>query len=118
MDLFYSHGFALSQPDIEKLLSPLIDRVTIYRTLSLFVENGILHKVLDDSGTMKYALCPEECNDHKHFHDHVHFKCTICSQTSCLENLEIPGFTLPKGYELTESNLLLSGVCPGCSGKG
>ena len=108
-------GHALSQPDLEKALGDQYDRVTIYRTLTLYLEKGILHKVLDDSGAMKYALCPDTCHAHDHRHEHVHFKCMVCGNTSCIEDIEVPVISLPKGYVLSEANLLLSGTCRECS---
>lgn len=114
--LHFSHaGHALSQPDLEKALGDQYDRVTIYRTLTLYLEKGILHKVLDDAGAMKYALCPEACAAHDHRHDHVHFKCLRCGNTHCIEELEVPHIHLPQGYTLAEANLLLSGICKVCN---
>lgn len=115
LEHFDHAGHALSQPDLEKALGAQFDRVTIYRTLTLYLEKGILHKVLDDSGAMKYALCPDACEAHDHRHDHVHFKCLKCGNTSCIEDLEVPQISLPVGYLLTEANLLLSGVCRECN---
>jgi Fur family transcriptional regulator, ferric uptake regulator len=115
LEYFDAAGHALSQPDLEKALGAQYDRVTIYRTLTLYLEKGILHKVLDDSGAMKYALCPDACHDHHHRHDHVHFKCLRCGNTNCIEDLEVPSLTLPAGYTLMEANFLLSGVCVNCN---
>lgn len=118
LEQFERAGHALSQPDLEKALGHLYDRVTIYRTLTLYLEKGILHKVLDDVGAMKYALCPQACHDHdhRHRHEHVHFKCNRCGNTQCIEDIEVPQLRLPAGYALEEANLLLSGVCPSCNG--
>jgi Fur family transcriptional regulator, ferric uptake regulator len=115
LEHFDNAGHALSQPDLEKALGHQFDRVTIYRTLTLYLEKGILHKVLDDSGAMKYALCPEACGAHDHRHDHVHFKCLRCGNTSCIEDLEVPHLKLPQGYTLNEANFLLSGICKECN---
>jgi Fur family transcriptional regulator, ferric uptake regulator len=115
LEYFDQARHALSQPDLEKALGDQYDRVTIYRTLTLYLEKGILHKVLDDSGAMKYALCPDACGAHDHRHDHVHFKCLRCGNTNCIEDLEVPRLILPKGYTLTEANFLLSGVCKSCN---
>lgn len=115
LEEFMGVGHALSQPDLERSIGEDYDRVTIYRTLTLFLDKGIIHKVLDDTGAMKYALCPDTCSEHGHKHEHVHFKCVQCGNTNCLEDLEVPDFQLPSGYQLQESNLLLSGVCDVCS---
>jgi Fur family ferric uptake transcriptional regulator len=116
LDVFASQPHALSHGDIENQLTDRFDRVTIYRTLKTFVDKGLLHKVLDDQGAMKYALCRETCHtpDHQHHHDHVHFKCTICGLTNCLEDVRIPALSLPAGYQRQETNLLVQGVCPAC----
>lgn len=114
LDLFLQKEYALSHGDIDKGISNALDRVTVYRTLKTFLDKGLIHKVLDDEGSLKYALCNDACTTKGHHHDHVHFKCTKCGQTSCL-NVEIPGVRLPKGYKTEEMNLLIQGVCDRCS---
>jgi Fur family ferric uptake transcriptional regulator len=114
---FQKAGYALSQGDIELALSNEFDRVTIYRTLKSFLASGLLHKVLDDQGSIKYALCHDMCHQetHTHQHDHVHFKCTRCGQTTCLETVHIPQIILPEHFVKQESNLLIQGICKGCN---
>lgn len=115
LDMFMNHQVALSEPEIERAMKDSCDRVTIYRTLSTFLEKGIVHKVLDDSGAMKYALCASDCAEGSlHSHDHVHFKCDACGNTNCLENVRMPNIDLPKGYLVQEVNVLLQGLCPEC----
>ena len=110
LQLFLLKNYALSHSDIEKEIANSLDRVTVYRTLKTFLDKGLIHKVLDDEGSLKYALCKEACNTVEHHHDHVHFKCTKCGQTMCL-NLDVPPLKLPKGYTAIETNLLVQGVC-------
>lgn len=112
--LFLRKDYALSHGDIEKDVSSELDRVTVYRTLKTFLDKGIIHKVLDDEGSLKYALCNEACSTAEHHHDHVHFKCTACGQTNCL-NVELPGVKLPKGYMAQEVNVLIQGICERCA---
>lgn len=114
LHLFLRKEYALSHGDIEKEINNDLDRVTVYRTLKTFLDRGLIHKVLDDEGALKYALCNEACTTAEHHHNHVHFKCTKCGQTNCL-NIEIPSVKLPKGYKPTELNLLIQGVCESCS---
>ena len=113
LHLFLRSDYALSHGDIEKEVDSSLDRVTVYRTLKTFLDKGLIHKVLDDAGGMKYALCNEACSTANHHHDHVHFKCTKCGQTNCLQ-VEIPGIKLPAGYQARELNLLIQGVCSNC----
>ncbi len=42
---------ALSEVDLEKRLSSVCDRTTIYRTLNTLLENGIVHKLVDTDGS-------------------------------------------------------------------
>lgn len=114
LHLFLKKDYALSHGDIEKEINNALDRVTVYRTLKTFLDRGLIHKVLDDEGALKYALCNEACNAAGHHHDHVHFKCTRCGQTNCLD-IEIPSVKLPKGYKPEELNLLIQGICENCS---
>ena len=117
LSFFQIQEFALSHADIEGALSGKFDRVTIYRTLKSFLEKGLIHKVLDDSGNLKYAICAHQCipEEEQHQHQHAHFKCESCGQTTCLDDVEIPAVNLPKGFALYESNLLVQGVCADCS---
>ena len=115
LGLFQRNTQALSHGDIEKHLASGFDRVTVYRTLKAFVDKGVLHKVLDDQGALKYALCNDDCSVSGHRHEHVHFKCSHCGETSCMEGVAIPPVTLPGGYEAHEMNLLIQGICERCS---
>ncbi|HEY9047563.1 MAG TPA: transcriptional repressor [Ohtaekwangia sp.] len=114
LHLFLNKDYALSHGDIEKEINNELDRVTVYRTLKTFLDKGLIHKVLDDEGSLKYALCNDTCSKTGHHHDHVHFKCTNCGQTNCLE-VEVPAVKLPKGYRANEVNLLIQGICERCS---
>ena len=114
LDLFIHNDHALSYSDIEKEVAAAFDRVTVYRTLKTFLDKGVVHKVLDDGGSLKYALCNDHCSSAEHHHDHVHFKCTKCGQTNCLEEVEVPIIKLPKGFQANEINLLIQGLCNKC----
>lgn len=115
LDVFLRERKALSQKNIEDVISGECDRVTIYRTLSTFLDKGILHRVLDDSGAMMYALCASNCEQKEaHQHDHVHFKCNACGKTQCVNDVHIPRISLPEGFLAQEQNLLIQGTCPAC----
>ena len=117
LEVFMSKSHALAHADVELPLKDRFDRVTIYLTLKTFVDKGLIHKVLDDEGGVKYAICKDSCHsgDHKHHHEHVHFKCTTCGLTTCLDHVIIPNIILPEGYQRVETNLLMQGVCKTCS---
>jgi len=115
LDVFKKYDYALSHSDLEKELQKYFDRVTIYRTIHSFLDKGIIHKVIDDSESAKYALCADECSSDHHHDNHVHFKCTQCGNSECLTNVQIPNLNLPEGYFAKASNLLIEGACKVCS---
>ena len=115
LDVFNKYDYALSHSDLEKELQKYFDRVTIYRTIHSFLDKGIIHKVIDDSESAKYALCADECSSDRHHDNHVHFKCAKCGNSECLNHVQIPIINVPKGYLVSESNLLIEGVCGSCN---
>lgn len=115
ISVFLNKNVAISHSDIEAEMDSQYDRVTIYRTLKSFLEKGLIHKVLDNTGTMHYALCDDACSEVEHQHDHIHFKCNNCGETTCLENVHIPKVSLPNGFSYEESNYLITGTCDKCN---
>jgi len=109
---FLEKQVALAHSDLEERLNSQFDRVTIYRTLKTFLDKDLIHKVLDDSGAAKYALCTHEEEDHNH--EHVHFKCEKCGETTCLDSITLPKISLPPGFKKREMNLLVQGICDKC----
>jgi Fur family ferric uptake transcriptional regulator len=116
LESFIEKERALSHADLEEDLKPNYDRVTIYRTLKTFLSHDLIHKVLDDSGSIKYALCVHDHSDHQHHdHEHIHFKCEKCGKTLCIEDSTLPKINLPAGFVNKEVNLLVQGICNKCS---
>ena len=116
LDIFRDNKWALSEKDIEEFLKEKYDRVTIYRTLHTFCKKSILHKVIDNTSLIKYALCQRECFKEKYCHNHLHFKCEICSNTCCFKDFSIdPTHLYRKGYNFKEINILAVGVCDNCN---
>jgi Fur family ferric uptake transcriptional regulator len=106
--------YALSGGEIEQLLPPDTDRITLYRTLKSFEESGLIHRVIDASDVIRFAACSIECSAQAHFDNHVHFKCTACQHIFCLNQVAIPAVTLPAKFEAQTRDYLLSGTCREC----
>ncbi|HQS05234.1 MAG: transcriptional repressor [Sphingobacteriales bacterium 17-39-43] len=113
LDYLLDQHAAISLTDIEKGLTPA-NRVTIYRSLKLFSEQGLVHAVEDGTGTPKYALCIEDCNAEGHHDLHLHFYCSNCKETYCLPSTLIPKVELPDKFRVEEVNLLIKGICDKC----
>lgn len=104
----------LSLKELEEHLET-IDKSNIFRALTVFREARLVH-VLEDAGDgVRYELC------HSH-HDqvdddvHVHFYCSRCHRTFCLEDTPVPPVKAPEGYAVETVSYLLRGVCPECAG--
>ena len=114
LNIFLEYDKALSHNDIELELEDC-DRITLYRNLKNFQEKGIIHKAIDGTNTPKYALCEQQCDEHHHHDDHVHFHCERCDSTFCLDDVSLPEVNTPAGYSISSANLILNGTCNICS---
>ena|ERR1700733_342821 len=114
LELFLQQNGALAHADIEKKSGASFDRVTVYRTLQTFVEKGIIHTIPTADNSILYALCKDECSEGHHHDHHVHFVCTLCSNTICLEDITVPEVKLPNGYQATQVEVVVNGVCKEC----
>ena len=111
LKLFKASKNAISLKEIERNLTSF-DRITLYRTLKLFIEKGLIHEVLHSSGK-RYALCKEQCDEHQHQHNHLHFHCSSCKESFCLETY-IEDLNLP-GYIIQQTDLSVHGICKKCN---
>ena len=114
LQIFMKSNHALSVNDLKNDLQASHDRVTIYRALSSFEENGILHQTPDNTGNMRYAMCSDSCPEHIHQDEHAHFVCEKCKQTFCLEGVKVPDVKLQDGYLLNSISYTMNGICKAC----
>jgi len=115
LGLFHEKQRAVSIKDLEENL-PGYDRVTLYRTLNSFAENGLVHKIPDDSGFASYGLCHSTCTSTAHQHNHIHFKCNSCGTVECMDKeIQLPDYTLPGNYSSSEVDIIINGVCGKCN---
>jgi len=114
LELFLNDAGALSHGDIEKKAGEKFDRVTIYRTLQVFLEKGIIHNIPTTDNSILYALCKDDCSAGHHHDNHIHFVCKHCGSTVCLEDVSIPSVKLPKGFTSTQIDVVVSGICKDC----
>lgn len=93
-----------------------VDKSTISRAINLFHDNLLIHSIDDGSGSIKYSVCRPDCQCHPN-QLHVHFTCTKCKETYCLENVSIPEVELPPNFVLESINFVMKGLCDRCSAK-
>jgi len=114
LHIILSSGKLLSAGEIFNIISNKIsiDLVTVYRTLNILEENGIVREITDSAGTQFYE---KAC---KHNPPHPHFRCRICNKMKCLP----PGGkndakyfeSLAENCDVESLSVLLNGVCEKC----
>ena len=72
-DLIVTSNVAFSHSEIQKSLEGLCDRVTIYRVLERLIKEGVIHKIVNVDGVVKYARCHSFSVQHSH--NNIHFHC-------------------------------------------
>ncbi|MCS7076104.1 MAG: transcriptional repressor [Bacteroidia bacterium] len=109
---------ALSHNDLEQKLNNC-DKVTLYRTLSTFLEKDLIHKIINPDGAALFALCKHEpmhsLKEHYQLHNHAHLTCKVCKETRCINDfeVEIPKYLL-MNMQIEEVSILLQGTCSNC----
>lgn len=98
----------------QKMVS--MDKSSIFRTLTLFLEHDVVHAFEDGRGVLCYELCEEKgaCDHHD---GHIHFYCKSCQRSFCMENIHIPSFELPEGFYPHSISFVIKGECPDCRKK-
>jgi len=102
----------LSLRDIEEQLLTL-DKSSIFRTLTLFLQHDVIHAFEDGRGVVHYELCRHH-DDEDHTGSHVHFYCESCGRTYCIEQIALPEIHLPEEYHVHSMSFVVKGVCPEC----
>lgn len=109
----------LSKPlDLKTIKSSIvnIDRVTLFRILSIFEDHQIIHAIHLENRDRLYALCNHECSSSEktHTHKHIHFECEECSDVICLPVDTLPTLNIPN-YIVNQLNINASGLCSNCN---
>lgn len=93
-----------------------MDKSSIFRVLTTFLEHGMVHAFEDGRGILNYEVCTSEeaCN---HSDAHFHFYCESCHQTYCLKEVHVPEIKLPEGFTHHSVSFVIKGECAQCRAK-
>lgn len=104
----------MSENEIKERMADLYDRITFYRNVQTLVSAGIIHKIVADNTTVRYALnCCE--HGHRHTSEHAHFFCETCHAVLCMDQIKIPDINLPAGYKFVDCDVIIKGICKKCN---
>ncbi|WP_157314929.1 Fur family transcriptional regulator [Chitinibacter sp. GC72] len=98
----------LSHLDIQELLAPGLDRVTVYRVLDWLTAENLAHKLSGDDRVWRFSAA-------KAPHHHAHFHCQQCGRFYCLEDVktDLP-VALPKSFIADSVEITVKGICADC----
>jgi Fur family ferric uptake transcriptional regulator len=113
LDFLLDQSCAVSLSDIENHFYHS-DRITLYRTLKTFEKKGLIHSI-QENNTTKYSLCQDACTEASHQDNHLHFYCTQCKETVCLEPLDLSSISLPSNIILQQFRFFAKGICEKCT---
>ncbi|MEX2031783.1 MAG: Fur family transcriptional regulator, partial [Dehalococcoidia bacterium] len=90
--------------------APAVGRATVFRTLRLLQELGVVCQVVLDDGTIAYRLAPEE--------HHHHLLCVECGAAEDFSSDALEGvlseLEASTGYTIEAHRLEVYGRCPAC----
>lgn len=106
-DYLMEHSTHPTVDEIYKDLSPIIptlSKTTIYNTLTLFQEHGLIDSFTIDDNNTHYD---------GDMRPHAHFKCTKCGK---IYDITLPKIEAPKldGFEINEMKVFYYGICESC----
>ena len=113
LGILLSHDTPVSTRDLEMQLSKPFDRVTLYRTLRVFAERKLVHRIQVSENCVAYKA-PYGFEEGKAA-EHLHFHCTHCDQVFCMPQIPIQEVSLPAGFQKSKSQLVVDGLCIKCN---
>ena len=88
---------------------PTLSKTTVYNTLNLLTEKGVITALSIDGVEVKYDYIEIP---------HAHFKCIMCHKIYDVKlNSDIFKKRSLKGHKITEAQINLKGICKDCSQK-
>jgi Fur family ferric uptake transcriptional regulator len=108
-----AHVSAAELADAVRARSPEVHRSTVYRTLDVLVEDGLVLRADLGGGRSYYELAAE--------HHHHHVVCTGCGEIAHVHDDAIAAAVAcvqaASGYRLARQELTFAGLCPACAAR-
>lgn len=87
---------------------PTLSKTTIYNTLNLFIEGGIVRALNIEDNEIRHDIVTK---------DHGHFKCMVCGEIKDMDvdvNLAADTEAMLADYEIKQKDIYFKGICPSC----
>lgn len=84
---------------------PTLSRTTVYNTLKLFVNHGLVSALTIEDQELRFDIDTSP---------HGHFKCLKCGEIYDVFTIDIPDFESIDGHDVKQVDLYLRGICKSC----
>jgi len=113
LEVLFDSSRPLKQDEVAaRLCAKVLDRTTVYRTLTRLVDAGIVHKAYVQERAWYFELA-DKCTVSQ---CHPHFTCIKCGAKHCLTGMSIPMTeNSHKGFIIHRQQVRFEGICPACS---
>jgi Fur family ferric uptake transcriptional regulator len=108
LEIFLQTNEALTYNHFLTQASLRVDRITIFRTLKLFVNKKIIHRIPAPDGIKRYLLQQTSSDVHSNF------ICSGCKKVTPLKTIVRPKIKLPKGFTQQNIEIMIGGLCNSC----
>lgn len=88
-----------------KQMDSSISRATVFNTLKVLSDRGVIAALLIEEGVIRYDICSTP---------HAHFRCCQCGRIMDVDVRRNASFNLPKGCSVTQMQYVITGYCPDC----
>ncbi len=109
LEYLIDHQTHPSADDIYKALVstiPTLSKSTVYNTLELFIEKGLVKPLMIEENEALYDIILEQ---------HGHFKCTSCGSIFNFDvSLTLPSDDTLLGFKIVDQNVCFKGICNKC----
>jgi len=73
----------------------------------------IIHILPSSGKVIRYALM-RDAEGNGFADNHLHFICDDCDRTFCLKHIQAPSISLPEGFVVRQTEMVLKGTCGNC----
>ena len=88
-----------------------LNRISIFRTLKLFLDKKIIYRVHTTDRTSRYLLRKSATSVHSNF------ICRVCKKVLPLNTIDLPEVELPEDFTQQNIEIIIEGLCNTCIHK-
>jgi Fur family transcriptional regulator, ferric uptake regulator len=111
LESFLQSSEPLTRNDFYNDSMPELNRITIFRTLKLFLTKKIIYRVHATDHVRRYLLRQIATSVHSNF------ICKVCKKVIPLNTIDLPEVELPEDYTQQNMEIIIEGLCDNCKSK-